>query len=363
MYAALGATTAWFAVQLASMPNAAAAIDPEVFRRTDAAVACVESANARGDKMVGTAFFVAPGILATSSHQLGDRGRISVHVPGGGVRSGVVLVRANHADVALLGVDTAGPPPLAMTTDVPSPGSEVFTIGCPLGLEHSLTSGTISNSGRTVDGMRMIQTAIDVNHGNSGGPLLDRDGRVVGLVVGFLRNAKAIDFAAPAEEIAKLMERAGTRPAPAGAEVDELWRKAQNARDTDARIAAYQQLLVRAPWLAEGWYNLGAALYQSGRFDEAADRFRTAVAQRPRYYQAYTNLGLALYRLGRHAQARDALRQAVDIKSDYALAQLNLGIVYREGLGEQAAAERAFRRFLELSPNAPEAAEVRRWLR
>jgi S1-C subfamily serine protease len=95
-----------------------------------------------------------------------------------------------NADVALLRIDPAGltlrPLPLGSTEDL-KVGSPVAAIGSPFGEEQSLSVGVISATQRSIDSLTgfkiegAIQTDAAINHGNSGGPLLDAKGRVLGI--------------------------------------------------------------------------------------------------------------------------------------------------------------------------------------
>jgi len=87
-------------------------------------------------------------------------------------------------------------------------GDPVFALGNPLGLTHSLSAGVVSATGRTVEVEQgrtlkdLIQFDAAVNPGNSGGPLLDRDGQVVGVVTGLANPSRqsffvGIGFAVP----------------------------------------------------------------------------------------------------------------------------------------------------------------------
>ena len=90
----------------------------------------------------------------------------------------------------------------------PQVGDDVFAVGNPLGLQDSLTAGVVSATDRSVraqDGRTLhdlIQFDAAVNPGNSGGPLLNRDGQVVGIVTGLANPSKqayfvGIGFAVP----------------------------------------------------------------------------------------------------------------------------------------------------------------------
>ena len=77
-------------------------------------------------------------------------------------------------------------------------GQRVYTIGNPLGLSHTVTSGIISGQ-RMQDDIKYLQTDASINPGNSGGPLIDEDGQVVGINTMILKDTEGIGFAIPIE--------------------------------------------------------------------------------------------------------------------------------------------------------------------
>jgi len=98
-------------------------------------------------------------------------------------------------------------------------GEAVLTIGNPFGLTQTLTAGIVSGVDRTVEtgrGIRIahaIQTDVAVNSGNSGGPLLNSEGRVIGVVTAAIDTAGTsglgrLGLAVPASAVAPVLERA-----------------------------------------------------------------------------------------------------------------------------------------------------------
>ena len=92
------------------------------------------------------------------------------------------------------------------------PGQEVFALGNPFGLEHSMSKGVISGVSRSMEGAGgwpmngIIQTDASINPGNSGGPLLDSDGSVVGVNTAILSTSgtfAGVGFAIPIDTVAK----------------------------------------------------------------------------------------------------------------------------------------------------------------
>lgn len=98
-------------------------------------------------------------------------------------------------------------------------GDEVLAVGSPRKMYFSVSRGMVSFPNRFLDGIEYIQTDLPINVGNSGGPLVDRQGRIVGVVSFILRDSQGISFALPIERavtrFAKyLEERDAPRPRP-----------------------------------------------------------------------------------------------------------------------------------------------------
>jgi S1-C subfamily serine protease len=151
----------------------------------------------------------AQGLVLTALHVVDGGGRIQVQFADGTRATARVVRRQPEKDIAVLGVDRLSqvvvPAVLGGAANV---GDAVFPVGNPLGLTGSLTAGVVSALDRSIatDGGRslkgLIQFDAAVNPGNSGGPLLDRDGHVVGIVTALANPSRqpyfvGIGFAVP----------------------------------------------------------------------------------------------------------------------------------------------------------------------
>lgn len=352
------------ALAAALLVLAAAARAEPVYERVNALVACLESRFPGGGRAVGTGFFVAPKVLATVRHQVRGADAIRIHLADGRRLSARSLVIGEDSDLALVRVSEEGAPSV---TPMPSAearlGDEVFTIGCPLGLSQTMTRGVVSHPDRRIDGQALIQTDLAINRGNSGGPLVNKNGQLLGVVQGTLKASSGIHFAIPAHFLAELMRRAGLEaPVRQDGEVTRMWREALLSGDAATQRKLYEAVILRAPWQAGAYYNLGLVQYRLARYEDARQLFETATLRQGAHAPALTGLGISLYRLGRHQDARDALLRAVSANATDALAQYNLGVVYARGLSDMASAANSFERFLRLAPASPLAAAVRQWL-
>lgn len=133
---------------------------------------------------LGTGFVVgADGLIATNLHVIGEARPVAVELADG-KRCDVTSVHASDRslDLALIRVNAKNLPPLELAdSDQVKDGQPVVALGNPLGLKHSVVSGVVS-ARREVEGRSMLQLAIPLEPGNSGGPLLDMQGRVVGVL-------------------------------------------------------------------------------------------------------------------------------------------------------------------------------------
>lgn len=112
------------------------------------------------------------------------------------------LQLSQEQDLALLSIDVYNSPaiPIVKAMDYPEQGAPVFTIGSPMGLHHSVTSGVISGY-RTLKGKKLVQVDAPINPGNSGGPLINVKGHVVGVNTMIINNTEGIGFAIPFETV------------------------------------------------------------------------------------------------------------------------------------------------------------------
>ena len=133
---------------------------------------------------VGSGFFISDdGYILTNHHVVEGASEILVTVPGGKEYKAKVIGSDQRTDVALLKIEAKGMTALAIGNPKQlKKGQWVLAIGSPFGLESTVTSGIVSAIGRdTGEYLPFIQTDVAVNPGNSGGPLLNLNGEVVGI--------------------------------------------------------------------------------------------------------------------------------------------------------------------------------------
>ncbi len=175
----------------------------------------------------GTGFVVAPGRALTNAHVIEDCRGVRVRAAGGADLAGRVLASDRERDLALVEVPPEAGPPLPFRRDTNvRRGEGVVTYGFPLaGLLSSgptLTTGEISALAGLSDNQRQFQISAPVQPGNSGGPLLDMGGNVVGVIVSKLNAQRVaqrtgdipqnVNFAVKGIEALAFLQRAGAEP-------------------------------------------------------------------------------------------------------------------------------------------------------
>ena len=154
----------------------------------------------------GTGFLVSPqGLALTNSHVIAGATAVEVELSDGRTTLVDVVGDDPATDLALLAVPGeigAAPLVLADSSEL-RVGDLALAVGCPYGLARTVTLGIVSALGRTLegrDGRRIegvVQTDAQLNPGNSGGPLLGVDGRVIGVATAMVQGAGGLCFAVP----------------------------------------------------------------------------------------------------------------------------------------------------------------------
>jgi serine protease Do len=162
-----------------------------------AAVATVESGIGSG-----SAFYISQeGYLLTNKHVVGDDKFVRVKLSNGRSLVGEVIRVDKVRDVALLHTDPVGGEALALRSDAGTIGEVVYAVGSPFGqsLSGTITRGVLS-ARRVFEGVPFLQSDVAVNPGNSGGPLLDGNGRVIGMSA-IKTEAQGINIFIPIDDV------------------------------------------------------------------------------------------------------------------------------------------------------------------
>ena len=175
----------------------------DVAQRTMLGVVRVESAAG-----TGSGFFVAADIVLTNAHVVPGAPSVTIRRADGSTSPAYVAASSPEVDLAALRVASPVPAqpvlPLGSVSRV-RVGQEVLAAGSPLGvLQNSVTRGIVS-AVRVVGGVTLVQTDAAINRGNSGGPIVTRDGAVIGIATMQVAAQQGLSFAVAADHAQALL--------------------------------------------------------------------------------------------------------------------------------------------------------------
>lgn len=180
----------------------------------------------------GTGFILdETGTIATNHHVIENADKIEVKLMDGTILDDVEILTTDEAkDLALLKVTPKAALPTVVLgdSDKVTVGERAVSIGNPLGLDHTLTDGLVS-ARRVVEGRKMIQMSVPVSPGNSGGPLFNMKGEVIGvstaIYMGGSPLAQNLNLAMPVNDVKALIkpEYPGRRKPGSRGRTSERW--------------------------------------------------------------------------------------------------------------------------------------------
>jgi tetratricopeptide (TPR) repeat protein/type IV secretory pathway VirB2 component (pilin) len=327
---------------------------PELIRRVKPAVVAVITYDAKGNTLLsGSGFFIRPGQVVTNLHVVEGARRAEVKTLEGKGRvypvESIVAVD-EEGDLAVLSTPVPAERARAaeLTQAVPEEGESIFVIGNPLRLEGSVSDGIVSAVREVPSLGRIIQITAPISHGNSGSPVFNMKGQVVGVVTIKVTNGQNINLALASARLAELKEGRALS-------FDELAAKTKNDTDSSAdwwyrnglnslwlgnyegALASFENAVNKNPDRAETWIQVGYCKVKQGRTAEAVRAYRQALKLRPHSVEAHNKLGDAYYYLSNFREAIKSYEQAARLRPDLPEAFYNLAVAYLE-IGDRAAA-------------------------
>lgn len=167
---------------------------------------------------VGSGVVLRPDVIVTNAHVVGRAREVMIGYADGVSSAGQVLATDEVTDLAVVRTERRDLPVPEYRSELPRPGDVAIAIGSPLGFENTVTAGVISGLNRNIPGsavessslVDLIQTDASISPGNSGGALLDADGRVVGINEAYIppaAGAVSLGFAIPTATVLDVTEQ------------------------------------------------------------------------------------------------------------------------------------------------------------
>ncbi len=292
-------------------------------------------------------------------------------------------------------------------------GAPLVSIASPINLEFTTVSGTVANPNKTYDNYEVLLASLTATHGSSGGPVFDRDGRLIGLISGGLNEVdftivNKINNAFPMLHARSLLPTEGSSAVAdedvlvpvAGLSESELraieaYNRGVRATTLPEKIEAYGLAVTLLPAFYEACFNLAIAEARSGDAVGAIARYRQADALRPdalevkrnlgRLYlknkaygeavavfesalalapdeaQSHNDLGEAHRRAGNFADAVTHFKASLASNGEAPVVHFNLALAYANS-GQASDAIAHFQAYLSLSPTAPDVEQVQKMI-
>jgi serine protease Do len=250
---------------------------PDLIRRVKPSVVAVVTYNAKNEALTsGSGFFIRPGQVVTNLHVIDGAHHAEIRTLDGKGKVYPVqgmLDMDEEGDLAILGLNI--PQERARAIDlsktIPDEGESIFVIGNPLRLEGSISDGIVSAVREVPNLGKIIQITAPISHGNSGSPLFNMKGQVVGVVTMKVMNGQNINLALSASRVMEL---------------------------EPGRLVTFDDLAERnkgsglkSEALAEWWYRNGLNSLWLGNYESALGYFENATNKNPARAESWIQVG------------------------------------------------------------------------
>src|SRR5215203_260838 len=328
---------------------------PNLVKRVKPAVVAIATYDASGEAlMTGSGFFLKPGQVVTNLHVVRGAVRAEIKTLDGKGKvfpvNGTVAVD-EEGDLALLSVEMPLEKSRAteLASELPDEGETIFVIGNPLKLEGSVSDGIVSAVREVPNSYRIIQITAPISHGNSGSPVFNLRGQVLGVVTVKVTNGQNINLAIAAARVGEL--RAGKlQPLSEltlknkGDVAESLYRTGLESLwlgNYDNAVGYFENAVNKNPKRAEAWVQVGYCKVKQGKIQEAIRAYTQALQLKPADAEIHNKLGDAYYYSERWREAIESYSEAARLRPDWAETFYNLAIAYFESGNQSMAASQA----------------------
>lgn len=331
---------------------------PELVRRLKPQVVAITTYDSQGGAlMTGSGFFVREGQVVTNLHVMRGVQRCEIKTLDGKGRvfpvAGTLAVD-EEGDLVLLSVDmppdSSGRPRASELTRVlPEEGEQIVVIGNPLKLEGSVTDGIVSAVREVPNLGKIIQITAPISRGNSGSPVFNMKGQVVGVVT-VSTTGQNINLAIGAARVEQLL--AGQlRSLPGVLAKERIGDLGESSYRTglnslwlgnyDNAIGYFETAANNNPRRADAWVQVGYCKVKLGKNEEGIRAYQHALALKPDSEEIHNKLGDAYYYAGRMGEAIASYRRAAALRPESPEAHYNLAVAYFESGNEGLALSEA----------------------
>jgi tetratricopeptide (TPR) repeat protein len=306
----------------------------------------------------GSGFVVERGVMATSYLLVSQaRSIVGKNFKGKKVKIEGILAVDKDLDIALLKIKGKTPALSFGNSDELGLGKQVYAVGSDETGEIGVSEGTVRNILELEPTKRFVETSLSVPQSFNGAPLLDIDGKVVGMVVFLERRLK---FILPSNLLKTLQKKIVVKFKDyqhedylATFEGAFLAGKVASLLDETGRAQSYLEKVVELnPMNIEAVLLLASVYNRQRNYQEAASAYQKAIELDSNMDNAHYQLGIVYLRLGKYREAIAPLQKAAELNPDYKDAYFYTGNAYKE-LKELNKAVEAYENYLNLKPENP----------
>ncbi|HYA26854.1 MAG TPA: tetratricopeptide repeat-containing serine protease family protein [Thermodesulfovibrionales bacterium] len=342
-----------------------------IFRENNSAVVAVAAYDRFGNFLVhGSGFFVRnDGAVVTSFHVV--RNAAEVMVKAGGTVFAVkgILHTDKENDIAILKVEGANFSTVTLgDSGSAETGEKVYAMSNPEAEGNTVSEGTLAGA-MELGNRKLLQITAPFFEGSSGGPVFDSNGKVIGIATFIIREGQSpnsgqvLNFVVPINlikndlSIEQITEFSEIYTEDRG-KTAEYWISSGNTLSRSGKyeeaLEAYKKAVATDPAQAAALNGLCVVLTKLKRYGEAIEACKRALEIEPDSAWVYSNIGLAYLESGIEKEAVNAFTKAIRIMPDLDAAHFNLGLAYRR-LGRYKEAAEAFRNAVRINPGSAEA--------
>jgi len=293
---------------------------------------------------IGSGFFISEsGVLLTNLHVLEGAYHAEIKTRDGS-RYPVASVLAKNQVVDLIKVRIDMPAgqatPAVRSGTAADIADRIFVVGSPMGLEQTVSEGIISAVRDIPGGAKVLQLTAPISQGSSGGPVVNRQGEVVGIVTFQATQGQNLNFAisidaldmlsteASEPSIAEWTIRNSTQGPALAAALCSNGAKLAIRGEFEEALTYFKKAAETNPEDPDAWYGLGSCYVGLGQPDDAIAAYKRPIEQDPDNAVAHFILAMYYKAIGKFEKEIDSLAEVIRIDATNIRAQFELGRAY-----------------------------------
>ncbi|MDD5432426.1 MAG: trypsin-like peptidase domain-containing protein [Candidatus Omnitrophica bacterium] len=298
----------------------------DIFESISPAVVYITNKTLAGEEYLGSGFVVDPkGIVVTNFHVTKLSKEINVKFKNGKSYpvTGIIYYDARF-DICIFKIEADDLPTILLgNSDSAYIGDKIYVIGNPLGLEYTFSDGLLSGV-REYNKLKYLQFSAPISPGNSGGPLINSKGEVLGIVTFLMQGGQNLNFALAINTIKPLIT-------------------------TTSKMSIQQ--FVETVSRADYYYSEAERCMFRDDFKQSVELLKKVIEINPKNVDVYNTLGLLSVYLDQLLQAKDYYEKAMQINPTDPAVYANLGDLYLR-LDDSEKGITYLKKSLDLMPNA-----------